>query len=99
MKKVVCTVIYRKNTNQIYNITVNHQGSITPLVRYSETDNPSPYKYQSFKAMFDSVLAILKNNNMCVGKYERFSAIWYDIQWIDLENPYTINKYAYAKNK
>ena len=98
MKKVVCTVIYRKSTNQIYNLTVNYKGSLTPLVRYYDGENPPPYKYQYFNDMYKSVLNILKNNNMYVGKYNEFNTIWYDIQWIDIDNPCTIHKYAYTEN-
>ena len=38
---------------------------------------------------------ILKNNNFYCGYYELFGRRWYDIQFINLENPVVIDKFGF----
>ena len=89
MKKVSATVIYRDNT--IYNLTVNHKGNLTQLVT-----NDSENSNGSFQDMYKRVLMALKNNNLYCGCYEMFNQRWYDIQFINLDRPFTIEKIGYA---
>ena len=44
--------------------------------------------------MYKSVLNILKNNNFYCAYYEQFGRRWYDIQFINLENPVNIEKFG-----
>lgn len=44
--------------------------------------------------MNKSILKILKNNNFYCGYYEQFGRRWYDIQFINLENPTIIEKFG-----
>lgn len=83
MRKVSATVIYKDNT--LYNLTVNHKGVLIPLVAYEK---------RTFQTMYESVLNILKNNNFYCGYYEQFRRRWYDIQFINLENPVNIEKFG-----
>lgn len=83
MRKVSATVIYKDNT--LYNLTVNHKGVLIPLVAYEK---------RTFQTMYKSVLNILKNNNFYCGYYEQFGRRWYDIQFINLENPVNIEKFG-----
>lgn len=69
----------------IYNLTVNHKGVLIPLVAYEK---------RTFQTMYKSVLNILKNNNFYCGHYEQFGRRWYDIQFINLENPVNIEKFG-----
>ena len=89
MKKVSATVIYRDNI--IYNLTVNHKGNLTQLVT-----NDSANSNSSFQDMYKRVLKILKNNNLYCGYYDMFNRRWYDIQFINLDRPFTIDKIGYA---
>ena len=89
MKKVSATVIYRDNT--IYNLTVNHKGNLTQLVT-----NDSANSNGSFQDMYKRVLNTLKNNNLYCGYYDVFNRRWYDIQFINLDSPFTIDKIGYA---
>lgn len=95
MKKVSVTCIYRDNT--IYNLTVNHKGALIPLIAYDEANVKHPYINRTFRAMYKSILGILKENNFYCGFYDDFGARWYDIQFIDLENPYEIHEYSLAE--
>ena len=95
MKKVTATVIYKDNC--IYNLTVNNKGRLTTLIAYDETDVKHPYANRTFQTMYKSVLNILKNNNFYCGYYEEFGKRWYDIQFINLENPVEVNKFGIDK--
>ena len=44
--------------------------------------------------MYKSVLGIMKENNFYCGYYEQFGRRWYDIQFINLENPVNIEKFG-----
>lgn len=93
MKKVTATVIYKDN--MLYNLTVVHKNAIIPLVRYSLEKDTKPYKYTCFNDLYKSVLNILKNNNFYCGFYNQFGRRWYDIQFINLENPVVIEKFGF----
>lgn len=93
MKKVTATVIYKDN--MLYNLTVVRKNAIIPLVRYSLEKDAKPYKYTCFNDLYKSVLNILKNNNFYCGFYNQFGRRWYDIQFINLENPVVIEKFGF----
>ena len=97
MKKATATVIYKNN--MIYNLTVNHKNAIIPLVRYDLNDNPKPYKYACFNDLYKAVLNLLKNNGFYTGFYTQFGRQWYDIQFINLENPVVIEKFGFNSEK
>lgn len=86
MKKCIATVIYKDNT--LKNITVNYKGN---LISLPVTD----VQYPTFNTMCKAILLILKSNNYYTGYYEAFNVKFYDIQFIDLNNPVEINKYGY----
>lgn len=62
MKKASAIVLYDAKSNQIYNLTINHNGNIIPLINYSES-KVTPYKYKTFNEMYKCVLNFAKNNN------------------------------------
>lgn len=99
MRKVNAIVLYKRSTGQIYTLTANHNGNLIPLVRYNIGESPEPYKYSDYQDMYTSVLRILHQNNMYVGKYSEFGADWYDIMWIDMENPVHVDKFSYHRGK
>jgi hypothetical protein len=87
MKKVTATIIYRNNT--IYNLTVNHRGVITPLVT-----SQNPVAATSFADMYERALRTIKNNNFYCGYFEAFGGRWYDIQFINLDEPYIVDTHG-----
>lgn len=97
MKKVSATVLYKDNI--IYNMTVNHKGALIPLVRYDETNIKHPREKRTFQEMYGSVLNILKNNGFYVGYFIAFNAKFYDIQFININNPVEIETMAYKEER
>lgn len=95
MKKVKAIVLFDSSTNQIYNLTVLTNNENIPLIRYSPNDVVQPYKYPVFRDMYTSILNILKENNFYVNKWISFECTFYDIDFIDVNDPYRIVRYPY----
>lgn len=95
MQKANAIVIYDGKTNQLYNLTVNHKGNNITLVSYENEKTVKPYKYENFQLLYKSILQIAKNNNFYFSKYNQFGAVFYDVSWIDINNPAGIKKYGY----
>lgn len=91
MRKVTATVIYKNN--EIYNLTVNYCGVLVCLALHDETSAKCSNEKRTFQSLYKKVLKILKNNNYC-NYSEEFGLRWYDIQFINLENPVEIEKFA-----
>ncbi len=98
MKKASAIVLYDAKSNQIYNLTINHNGNIIPLINYSES-KVTPYKYKTFNEMYKCVLNFAKNNNFYYGRYKEFGSIWFDVSWIDINNPTKIQKFAFKEGE
>lgn len=93
MKRVKAICIYKDN--KIYNLTALSMNSNIPLIRYDLEDTKvTPCHHNSFNEMYEDVLSVLKSNDMRCGYYEEFNKKWYDISFIDLDNPTVINKYG-----
>ena len=90
MKKCTCTVIYRyvKKHYEISNITIKHKNENIPLYTTSG-------QYRFFDEMYSAVLEILKANNFYVHTWEMFESTWYDVDFIDIDNP-EIKRYSYG---
>jgi hypothetical protein len=94
MKRVVATAVCDLEKNQIYNFSVNHSGRFITLINYTG-EKIKPYVYNNFNDLYRAILTILKNNNMYVTSDKSAGAIWYDIQFIDINNPGAgIKKYS-----
>lgn len=94
MRKVTATAIYKEN--RLYNLSVLHSNNLIPLVRY-ELTGVQPYKYPDFQALYTAVLNLLKNNGFYVDSYTEFGCRWYNIQFLNLENPVKLEKYGYKE--
>lgn len=99
MKKASAIVVYNPVSNQIYNLTINHKGNLINMIHYELNGRIQPYKYGSFKEVYETVLSFAKNNGFYYGKYEQFGMEWFDIAWIDISNPAIVNKYGYRRNE
>ena len=47
--------------------------------------------------MYETILNFARNNGFYYGRYKEFGAIWYDVSWIDINNPVKIEKYGFRK--
>lgn len=92
MRKATATVIYKNN--QIYNLTVNHCGILVCLALHDETSAKDSNEKRTFHSLYKTVLKILENNNYYCSYYEELGKRWYDIQFINLENPVQIEKFG-----
>ena len=95
MIKVNAICIYKDN--MIYNLTVQHKHSNITLIRYDVQEDiiyPQPYKHKTFNDMYETILSILKVNNMCCGFIEQFGKKWYDIAFINIDIPYMVDRYG-----
>lgn len=99
MKKASATVIYKPETGQIYNLTLNHGGNLINLIHYDVNHGPQPYKYPYFSEVYRTVLSFTKQNGFYLGRYKNFGLTWYDIQWIDISNPTFVKKHGYDVEK
>lgn len=92
MKKCSATVIYKGN--ELYSVYVNRKGFITPLLRYDNNNTETIRKYENFQELYKSVILMLKANNLYCSYIDAFNAKWYDIQFINIENPTYIDNYG-----
>lgn len=90
MKKVKAICIYRDN--KVYNFTALYKDTEIPLIRYSLGD--SPYEYNTFDDLYKDMLSVLKSNDMYCGHIVAFERKWYNISFIDLNNPVEIERFS-----
>lgn len=99
MKTVNAICVYKESTNQIYNLTVvNTDGLHCSLIRYrNDTNEPEPYKYNTFQEMHKAILSIAKENGFLIDCYAEFGAKVYFISFIDIDNPENIARKYYKE--
>lgn len=78
MKKCVATCIYRGKT--MVNFSVNCKGAIIVLAN-------KPKEYVCFTRLTEACLALLENNGFYVDTQNLFGKTFYNIQFINLDNP------------
>lgn len=86
----VATVIFQTSKEyKVYSLCVNTQDSLIKLVPTSE-----PKTYGSLNGMYEAVIRILNANHYTVHKWNEFGTTFYNIQFIDLDNPTQVNRYG-----
>lgn len=99
MKQVVATCIYQNN--MIYTLAVQYKDRSVTLVSYesSLTDGRSkPYQYKCFNDMYKSILSILKQNGYYTKSFTAFNSVFYNINFITLNNPAHISRHGLPEN-
>ena len=91
MKKVKAICIYKDN--KVYNFTALYKDAEIPLIRY-ELTGVSPYEYNTFEDLYKDMLSVLKSNDMYCGYSVAFERKWYNISFIDLNNPVEIARFS-----
>lgn len=86
MKKCTAIVVYNSKEKIVYSIGINHNGN---LINFTLND-----KFSTFTELYRTILETIKNNNFRVSHYEEFGCKWYDITWINVCYPGTLNKYG-----
>lgn len=93
MRKVKAICVYKDN--KVYNLTAQLKDTNITLIHYDLEDTKiTPFHHTTFEDLYRSVLGVLKNNDMYVGHYEEFNRKWYDISFIDLNNPTVVSRYS-----
>lgn len=99
MRKVTAICVH-DNMKQIYNLSVvTSQGITIELVRYKKGDKIKPYCYFDFQDLYKSVLNLLKQNDFYVSKYTAFESDFYNVNFIDMNNPCKIEKYGFKGDR
>lgn len=93
MKKVKAICIYKDN--KVYNLTALLKDTSVPLIIYDLEDTRiTPCPHDTFEDMYRDVLGVLKCNDMYCGHYTEFNRKWYDIVFINLDDPTKVNRYS-----
>lgn len=98
MTKCTPIVLYKASTLQIYNITViKSNGDKVCLLTYENEDKACiPYRYNRMCELISDVLQILKNNNFYTTSHNEFNSTLWNINFIDIDNPFHV--FQYYKN-
>ena len=99
MKKAIGTAVYNPTTNELYNLTINHNDINITLINHEHLPKTNPYKFTTFKALYQTVLLIAKNNGFLFKTFNAFGTTFYNIQWIESEKPLSINIYPYKQTE
>lgn len=106
MRLVTATVIYKEVPDPTFGFAcygivhlsvVTREGHLITLVQQSEENMNFPITYCGLHDLIKAVLKILKNNDFYTKSYMQFRGTWYDIQYIDYDNPCKVCRYPYQK--
>lgn len=96
MRKVKALCVYKDN--RVYNLTAMLKDSNVTLIHYDlGDDHITPYHHETFDGLYRDVLGVLKSNDMYCGHYKDFNRVWYDISFIDLNDPTVVSKYSVSE--
>lgn len=88
MKRVSAICVYRGHT--IYNLTFIHKGNLIPFLWDGDTRT-----FETFWRLHEYILNVAKANGFSIVHYTDFGTHFYDIQFLDLDNPTKIAKMAH----
>lgn len=99
-----CTVLVIYNTKPYYNVyelkVIDTKGNIITLATYDEIDAKYPYPHKDFQEFYTMIIRWLKNNNFTPYRNNDFEIDFYNIIWLDVNNPKTtIHRIGYRKDK
>ena len=93
MKRKV-TALVTHHDNKIFNITfIRPDGESIEM--YSRSDDIITPCYNSFIHMYNAVLILARNNGYTIPYHNEFNKRWYNIYWVDTNEPDNIQRYAY----
>lgn len=93
MRKVKAICIHKDL--KVYNLTALLPDTSVTLLQYDLEDTRlTPCQHDTFEELFKDMLGVLKSNNMRCGHYKEFERVWYDISFIDLNDPTVVSKHS-----
>lgn len=96
MRKCLPIVVYRSSNYALYELSaILLNGERITLCTYDEISVKYPYKYKSFTDFQKDIITWLRHNGLKVSKTTDFGADFYNIVWVDVENP-TCTTYRYG---
>ena len=98
MKTVKAICIYKDN--RVYNFTAQLKDSNVTLIHYDLEDTKiTPCYHDTFEDLYKDLLGVLKSNDMRCNYYEEFNKKWYDISFINLDNPTEVSRHGIGGNR
>lgn len=90
MKTVNCTALYEITIHgyTLHAVATKHRTETVELISLRNAG------FSKFDDMYNAILNTLKINNYRVHTWEQFDSIWYDIDFIELQQC-TFNKYPH----
>ena len=81
MKTVNCTALYEITLHgyTLHAVATKHRTTTIELVSLRNAD------FNKFIDMYDAILKTLKANNYRVRTWEQFGSIWYDVDFVELQ--------------
>lgn len=89
MTKVRAIVIYHSAT--LYNVTVSND-TIGFTILFKDREGKF---FTNFHSMYDAVLNLILENNFFLNFTEKFKLKFFDIAWIDVIYPYTVEEFGF----
>lgn len=99
MRKVNAIAVLDRENNICYSLAFRLCNGTTIQMRpYATRGNA--FGYKDFDQLYELILRLAKNNDFRIEKFHDFEQDWYDIQFIDINNPaQSISRYAYHPRK
>lgn len=95
MTQVSAICIYKDN--RVFNLSALFNKTTVPLIHHTLEDTPP--RHNTFGELYEYVLEVLESNNMCCDHYTEFNAEWYDISFIDIDNPTVVSKHCICRGE
>lgn len=95
MEKVKAICTYKDN--RILSLTIIKKDGYVKLMRFEGFTFYQAKQYPSFNALYQAVLNIIKANNFYVDYHVNYNRRFYDIFFIEHDEPYDHNIYGYRE--
>lgn len=93
-KRVTGMCIYHGTKLYKFVVAVTSVGEVSDMgiELYNNRDGED---FDTFNELYSRLLKLLKNNNFYAKSFSAFNRVFYDIYFIDYENPTLVDNYGY----
>lgn len=91
-KRVTGMCIYHGTKLYKFVVAVTSVGDAAGIELYNNRDGED---FGTFNELYSRLLKLLKSNNFYAKSFSAFNRVFYDIYFIDYENPTLVDKYGY----